>query len=640
VAQRGELGVGETVSAQPPRGAAVLAVDAVEQVAEHGGPGPVGLRVDALDLAGVGVRRGGSSGSPLSGGPGRSSRTSGRWTVATPARARTDGPSAASSRAVRRSTTVPTSSTVTSASASVSVSRRSEPLRSRTPCRVLPPARHGSPPTSRRLSAPSIRSCQRVVPLTSITLGGPDELRMAVAPPTPMHPAARGIFTPEDGGVTAPQPKPQPQEPPTPQPGLVRRLGLGDAVVLGMGSMLGAGVFAAFGPAAAAAGSALLVALVVAGVVAWANGTSTARLAARHPESGGAYVYGRRRLGPAWGFLAGWGFVVGKTASCAAMALTIGAYAWPAQPRVVAAAAVVALTAVTCLGVTRTARVTRVLVVLTLTTLATVVVAALTGPHAGAPPDPALPDPAPPGPLGVLQAAGLLFFAFAGYARIATLGEEVRDPARTIPRAVTVALAVVLVVYAVVGAAALAAVGPAALAASAAPLATAAGGSGPVSLVVRVGGAVAAAGALLSLLAGVGRTTLAMARDRELPHGLAAVHPRYRVPHRATLAVGAVVLALVLLFDLRDAIGFSSFAVLAYYAVANACALTLGRRPLRSSAVAVVGLVGCVVLAATLPLADVVAGVAVLAAGLAGRALLGRRRRPGRAGARRDEGDG
>jgi APA family basic amino acid/polyamine antiporter len=230
-----------------------------------------------------------------------------------------------------------------------------------------------------------------------------------------------------------------------------------------------------------------------------------------------------------------------------------------------------------------------------------------------------------PGPFGVLQAAGLLFFAFAGYARIATLGEEVRDPVRTIPRAVTLALAAVLVVYAVVGAAALAAVGPAALAASAAPLATAAGGSGPVSLVVRVGGAVAAAGALLSLLAGIGRTTLAMARDRELPHGLAAVHPRYRVPHRATLAVGAAVLALVLLFDLRDAIGFSSFAVLAYYAVANACALTLGRRPARSSAVAVVGLAGCVVLAATLPLVDVLAGVAVLAVGLAGRAALGRR---------------
>ena len=406
-----------------------------------------------------------------------------------------------------------------------------------------------------------------------------------------------------------------------PPPGLARRLGLGDAVVLGMGSMLGAGVFAAFGPAAAAAGSGLLVALVVAGAVAWANATSSARLAARYPESGGTYVYGRRRLGPVWGFLAGWGFVVGKTASCAAMALTVGAYAWPAQPRVVAAAVVIGCTAVTCLGVTRTARVTRVLVVLTLAALAAVVAGALRGPGT-APPA----EPLPHGVLGVLQAAGLLFFAFAGYARIATLGEEVRDPARTIPRAITVALAAVLVIYAVVGAAALAAVGPAALAASPAPLLTAAGGGGALAAVVRVGGAVAATGVLLSLLAGVGRTTLAMARDRELPHALAAVHPRHRTPNRATLAVGAVVLALVLLTDLRHAIGFSSTAVLVYYAIANICALTLGRRPFRSSATAVVGLVGCVALVATLPPADVVTGVAVLLAGLTGRAVLLRRR--------------
>ncbi|MFC5061889.1 APC family permease [Actinomycetospora atypica] len=409
---------------------------------------------------------------------------------------------------------------------------------------------------------------------------------------------------------------PAPDDPPS----LERRLGLGDAVVIGLGSMLGAGVFAAFGPAAAVAGSGLLIALALAAVVAYANATSSARLAAVYPESGGTYVYGRRRLGDPWGFLAGWGFVVGKTASCAAMALTLGAYAWPEHARTVAAAAVVVLVVVNLLGVSKTAGVTRVLVVLVFLALAAVVAGAVTTPDAGAD---RLVDWFPQGPLGVLQAAGLLFFAFAGYARIATLGEEVRDPARTIPRAIPLALGIVVVVYAVVGATALAAVGPAALAASPTPLATAAGG--PLAVVVRVGGAVAAAGVLLSLLAGVARTTLAMARDRELPHVLAAIHPRSRVPHRAEIVVGVVVLVLVTTTDVRAVIGFSSFAVLVYYAIANASALTLREAGRRSTAIAVTGLVGCVVLAATLPPVSLLAGLGVLLVGLLGRAVRLRR---------------
>jgi APA family basic amino acid/polyamine antiporter len=232
----------------------------------------------------------------------------------------------------------------------------------------------------------------------------------------------------------------------------------------------------------------------------------------------------------------------------------------------------------------------------------------------------------PHGPLGVLQAAGLLFFAFAGFARIATLGEEVRDPERTIPRAIPLALGIVLVVYALVGTAALVAVGPAALAASPAPLVTAVGGDGPLAPLVRAGAALAAVGVLLSLLAGVARTVLAMARDRELPRGLAAVDPGRRVPQRAQVAIGAVVVALVLLVDLRDVIGFSGVAVLTYYAVAHASALTLPRGGWHSG-VAAAGLVGCLVLAVTLPPADVVAGVGVLVAGVVGRAALARVRR-------------
>jgi APA family basic amino acid/polyamine antiporter len=214
----------------------------------------------------------------------------------------------------------------------------------------------------------------------------------------------------------------------------------------------------------------------------------------------------------------------------------------------------------------------------------------------------------------VLQAAGLLFFAFAGYARIATLGEEVRDPARTIPRAIPIALGIALAVYAAVAAAVLTAVGPAALAAASAPLAEAVRDAGAPWLepVVRVGAALAALGSLLALILGVSRTTLAMARDRHLPHALAAVHPTFGGPHRAEVAVGAVVAVLAAVVDLRGAIGFSSFAVLVYYAIANAAALTLGHR-----LIPIVGLAGCIVLAFALPLPSVITGAAVIGLGAA-----------------------
>ncbi|HEV7203925.1 MAG TPA: APC family permease [Jatrophihabitans sp.] len=407
---------------------------------------------------------------------------------------------------------------------------------------------------------------------------------------------------------------------------LQRRLGVGDAVTVGLGSMLGAGVFAAFGPAARAAGAGLLIGLALAAVVAYCNATSSARLAALYPESGGTYVYGRRRLGPFWGHLAGWSFVVGKTASCAAMALTFASYAAPSHLRLVGALAVAALTALTLRGVQKSALATRVIVGVVLVVLLLVVVACLAGGTATT----AHLELTGAGLHGVLQAAGLLFFAFAGYARIATLGEEVRDPARTIPRAITVALAIVVVVYALVAVAALAAAGPAVLAHSAAPLRTAVelGDLHRLGPVVRIGGAVAALGSLLALLLGVSRTTLAMARDRHLPGVLAFVHPRHAVPQHAELAVGAVVVVLVLTADLRSAIGFSSFGVLAYYAVANASALTLRadeHRPPRW--LPVLGVIGCVVLAASLPAVSVVTGAGVLLLG--GLAYLVTRRHGG-----------
>ncbi|MGW0190313.1 APC family permease [Streptomyces sp. NPDC003362] len=395
---------------------------------------------------------------------------------------------------------------------------------------------------------------------------------------------------------------------------LRRSLGVGDAVVIGLGSMVGAGIFAALAPAARAAGSGLLPGLAVAAVVAYCNAMSSARLAARYPASGGTYVYGRERLGPFWGYLAGWSFVVGKTASCAAMALTVGAYVWPGQAHAVAVAAVVALTAVNYGGVQKSAWLTRAIVAVVLGVLAAVVVVCLGSAESDAG---RLDVGASEGLGGVLQAAGLLFFAFAGYARIATLGEEVRDPARTIPRAIPLALGIALVVYACVAIAVLSVLGSGGLGEATAPLADAVRAAGMPGLVpvVRAGAAVAALGSLLALILGVSRTTLAMARDGHLPGALAAVHPRFRVPHRAELAVGAVVAVLAATVDVRGAIGFSSFGVLAYYAVANASAWTLDPSA-RARLVPGVGLLGCALLAFSLPGVSVAVGSGVLAVGV------------------------
>jgi APA family basic amino acid/polyamine antiporter len=417
------------------------------------------------------------------------------------------------------------------------------------------------------------------------------------------------------------------------QPGLARRLGIIDAVVIGLGSMIGAGVFAAFAPAAKAAGAGLLLGLGLAAVVAYCNATSSAQLAAVYPTSGGTYVYGRERLGAWWGYVAGWGFVVGKTASCAAMALTFATYVAPeAWRKPAAVAAVVGLAAVNYRGVTRTARLTRILVALVLAVLAVVVAASLVGSAADAGNLSGWANPAG-GWYGVLQSAGLLFFAFAGYARIATMGEEVRDPQRTIPRAITIALAIAVVVYAAVATSVLLVLGPQRLAAAAAPLAAAvqtAGWTWAVPL-VRVGAAAAALGALGALIAGVGRTTLAMARERDLPGWLAAVHPRFQVPHHAEIALAAAVSVLLLVVDLRGAIGFSSFGVLIYYLIANISAFTQSPQQRRyPRALQLLGAAGCLALVATLPVSAVVGGLVVFVVGLAYRSLrLATRHRPG-----------
>lgn len=417
-----------------------------------------------------------------------------------------------------------------------------------------------------------------------------------------------------------------------PQARLVRSLRLSDAIIIGTGSMVGAGVYSVWSGAARSSGSLVLVGLAIAALVAFLNALSTARLARIHPESGGTYIYGRERLGSTWGFVAGWGFVVGKTASCAAMASTIGAYVVPDHPRLTAITVIVVMTMVNIGGLQRTVRVTKVLLAVSITLLLCVIVSGVGGssfepgnlwPLTDADPAESTVSRA----YGVLQSAGLLFFAFAGYARVATLGEEVREPERTIPRAIVISLSLVLILYATIGFVLLSTVTPVDIAATNDPLRLLVASTSVDQLVplVRLGAVIAALGALLNLLPGVSRTALAMARQRDLPPFFAHVDTQRSLPVRAELAVAACAITIIALFDLRNSIALSGVGVLLYYSITHLSSLTLPST-LGQRLAASVGVIGCLVLVLCLPLSVLATGSAVVVTGVVAREMWHRRR--------------
>lgn len=408
--------------------------------------------------------------------------------------------------------------------------------------------------------------------------------------------------------------------------GLRRDLQLADAVAIGLGAIIGAGVFVVVGVAAGIAGPALLVGLALAAVAATCNALSSAQLAAVYPESGGTYEYGYRVLHPLLGFAAGWMFLASKLAAGGTVALGFASYLArliPGVPlRSTAVAAAIALTIANLYGVKKVGRLNAAIVFATLVTLLGFVVAGI--PHfriANLQPF------APQGGRGVLEAAALLFFAYTGYARIATLGEEVAEPKRTIPRAIVSSLAICVVLYFAVALVAVGAVGAQALAESGAPLERAARQfSLPgAERMVAVGATIAMLGVLLSQLLGVSRMLLAMARRRDLPPALAHVHAVSGVPDRAVLLSGGVIVLLALFGTLRWVVAAAAFTILVYYGIANLAALRMNPSDKRfPDAVALLGLVCCLLLAFSLPPRTIGFGFALLALGFALRWLMRR----------------
>ena len=415
---------------------------------------------------------------------------------------------------------------------------------------------------------------------------------------------------------------------------LARVVGLPGAVLMGLGSIVGTGIFVSIGVAAGVAGPAVVVAVALAAVVATFNGLSSAQLAASHPVSGGTYEYGYRYLTPALGFTAGWMFLCAKSASAATAALGFAGYALAAVDvtdrwarTAVAVALVAALTAVVAGGMRRSSRTNAIIVVATLAGLAAFVLAGL--PSAVRAGVPRLGDV---GARDLLHATALMFVAYTGYGRIATLGEEVRDPARTIPRAIVLTLLATMALYVTVTAVAVAGAGPGVLAAAtshaAAPLEVVAAGFDvpAVAYVVAAAAITAMAGVLLNLLLGLSRVLLAMARRGDMPPALADVDARDGSPRRAVIVTGAAIALLALLGSVKTTWSFSAFTVLVYYALTNLAALRLPPADRRFPRwVAGLGLASCLGLAFWVEPRIWLAGLGVIAAGLAGRAVARRR---------------
>jgi basic amino acid/polyamine antiporter, APA family len=415
---------------------------------------------------------------------------------------------------------------------------------------------------------------------------------------------------------------------------LRRDVGLAGAVLLGLGSMVGTGVFVSVGIAAGVAGPSVIAATLVAALVATMNGLSSAQLAAAHPVSGGTYEYGYVWLAPVWGFSAGWMFLLAKSASAATAALGLSGYLldlfdvaggiWHVG---LAVTAVIAITAFVAGGIRRSNRGNALVVSLALAGLVLLIafslpVAFSEGLSRFTPFLPANRDGA--GIAALLHGAALMFVAFTGYGRIATLGEEVQDPPHVIPRAIIITVAVVTVLYLGVAVSGVGVLGAEvfgrAAERTAAPLEAIAAALERTWLARTLGiAAVAAmAGVLLNLVLGLSRVLLAMARRGDAPHFLARVDEQRASPVASVWTCGIVIAAISLLGDVKTTWSFSAFTVLVYYAITNLAALrlTTGKR-LFPRSIPAAGLAGCLGLAFWVERRIWLIGLALLAVGIA-----------------------
>jgi basic amino acid/polyamine antiporter, APA family len=404
---------------------------------------------------------------------------------------------------------------------------------------------------------------------------------------------------------------------------LKRDLRIIDAIGIGLGAIIGAGIFVVTGVAAGVAGPSFLVGLFLAGVVATFNALSSAQLAATYPQSGGTYEYGYRVLRPWLGFAAGWVFLASKLAAAGTVALGFAGYftaLFPiASERTVAVIAALILTIVNYFGIRKSGYFNTAIVSISVAVLVYFVIAGIPSFD----PDNLTPF-APAGWRGVLESTALLFFAYTGYARLATLGEEVHEPKKTIPRAIVWALGIAAVLYTGVALMAVAGVGAEAMAGSRSPLEVAARTFTlpGVVLAISIGATTAMLGVLLSQLLGISRMIFAMARRGDLPKVFDHVNPKYGVPDRGIFVAGFVAILVALFGTFEAIVAAAAFTILLYYSIANLAALRMRKEDkLFPDWIPVAGFISCLLLAFTMRPNIIIAGLGLLAAGFVWRVI-------------------
>jgi len=352
-------------------------------------------------------------------------------------------------------------------------------------------------------------------------------------------------------------------------------LGLFDATAISVGAIVGAGIFVVTGISAGYAGSAVVVSMLIAAIIAMFTALSFAELTAWQPKEGSVYEYTYQLVSPFAGFLVGWMWMLSNTFAGAAVSLGFAYYLTKLFPILpanwVAAILCIALTALNYFGIRQSALLNNFLVAAKLLILAFFCIFGLlyvnTSNFA----------PFAPFETGVLYGAYYIFFAYGGFARVAVIAEEVKDAKRTVPRAILLSLVISTIFYMLVGVVAVGLIGASNLAESNSPLTEAISTTGSTAAVyiISAGGLLATASVLLTSVLGVSRMAYAMARRKDLPQALSKLHKKYNTPYYSVWIIGFLMTLLALSIDLTSVVAISTFALLFYYALANISALRL-----------------------------------------------------------------